>query len=259
MKPRVWHVAKELGITSKELIKYLNDIGVYVRTPSSTFEASDLARARKHFAPGNVERTRPAPVTRPRPRRHVPPPQVKEDVPSPVEAVAGYSHLHNPFFSPADYPVYLQALILLGAVKPPPPLRVAPLPIRGGREPITETDRLFLPPRGVRITADDVAQAKSFTQSWALHAFSDSEIGTWLAAGLKAHEAWLAAEIQEEGITPDRLHEACQNRKTKQPWTIVEVARRLPQERAYNPDATMGALLDEWLVPRSPRRRGRTG
>ncbi len=38
-KPRVHEIAKEFGITSKELLAHLNDIGEYVRGPSSTLEA----------------------------------------------------------------------------------------------------------------------------------------------------------------------------------------------------------------------------
>ncbi|TRY18985.1 translation initiation factor IF-2 [Tessaracoccus rhinocerotis] len=49
-KPRVHEIAKEIGITSKELLKKLNEMGEYVRGPSSTLEAPVVRRLRESLS-----------------------------------------------------------------------------------------------------------------------------------------------------------------------------------------------------------------
>src|SRR5207249_7014511 len=44
-KKRVHEIAKEQGLTSKEVIKALTDAGVYVRAASSAVEERDIRRA----------------------------------------------------------------------------------------------------------------------------------------------------------------------------------------------------------------------
>src|SRR5262249_39817077 len=50
-KRRVHEIAKELGIESKDLIKKLHDIGVDVKSHSSTVDEDDLKRALAGPAP----------------------------------------------------------------------------------------------------------------------------------------------------------------------------------------------------------------
>jgi len=50
-KPRVHEIAKEIGITSKELLKKLTDMGEYVSSASSTLEAPVVRKVREAFAP----------------------------------------------------------------------------------------------------------------------------------------------------------------------------------------------------------------
>ncbi len=50
-KPRVHEIAKEIGITSKELLNKLNEMGEYVRGPSSTLEAPVVRKIRETLAP----------------------------------------------------------------------------------------------------------------------------------------------------------------------------------------------------------------
>jgi hypothetical protein len=89
---------------------------------------------------------------------------------------------------------------------------------------------------------------------WEDYGFSPDEVRARLDGGLAPREAGLAALLIEEGITPDRLYEPCRRKGIKEPMAIVDVARLLPQARAYDPDASLCELLDEWMVPR--RRRG---
>ena len=53
-KPRVHEIAKEIGITSKELLKKLTDMGEYVSSASSTLEAPVVRKVREAFAPNPV-------------------------------------------------------------------------------------------------------------------------------------------------------------------------------------------------------------
>ncbi|WP_062529002.1 translation initiation factor IF-2 [Demequina rhizosphaerae] len=48
-KPRVHEIAKELGVSSKDLIGKLNELGEYVKGPSSTLEAPVVRKAREAF------------------------------------------------------------------------------------------------------------------------------------------------------------------------------------------------------------------
>ncbi|MDN4483704.1 translation initiation factor IF-2 [Demequina lignilytica] len=48
-KPRVHEIAKELGVSSKDLIAKLNELGEYVKGPSSTLEAPVVRKARDAF------------------------------------------------------------------------------------------------------------------------------------------------------------------------------------------------------------------
>ncbi|WP_144009313.1 translation initiation factor IF-2 N-terminal domain-containing protein, partial [Enemella evansiae] len=45
-KPRVYEIAKELGLESKQVLKTLNDMGEFVRSASSTVEAPVVRRLR---------------------------------------------------------------------------------------------------------------------------------------------------------------------------------------------------------------------
>jgi hypothetical protein len=155
------------------------------------------------------------------------------------------SYLNHPFLNPADY---LKAMAFLG---------FAPGRPRAGerlaRPNLTPVERLFLP--SGKYTRTDVEVAKSLAFWWEDYGFSCDQVRAWLHGGLAPREAGLAALLVEEGITPERLYEPCRHRTTKELLPLIDVARLLPQSRAYAPDATLCDLLDEWSVPRE-RRRG---
>ena len=61
-KARVHELAKELGISSKQVLSKLQDLGEYVKSPSSTVEAPVARRLRESMAGGDAgdgARTRP--------------------------------------------------------------------------------------------------------------------------------------------------------------------------------------------------------
>ena len=76
-KPRVHEIAKEIGITSKELLAKLGEMGEYVRGPSSTLEAPVVRRVREAFGgadetPAAPAAKKPAPKAAPKPAEATP-------------------------------------------------------------------------------------------------------------------------------------------------------------------------------------------
>jgi len=67
-KARVHELAKELGISSKQVLSKLQDLGEYVKSPSSTVEAPVVRKLRESMAGGadNGSARRPG-GSRPRP------------------------------------------------------------------------------------------------------------------------------------------------------------------------------------------------
>ena len=67
-KARVHELAKELGISSKQVLSKLQDLGEYVKSPSSTVEAPVVRKLRESMAggPDNGSARRPG-GGRPRP------------------------------------------------------------------------------------------------------------------------------------------------------------------------------------------------
>ncbi|WP_196771011.1 translation initiation factor IF-2 N-terminal domain-containing protein, partial [Mycobacterium colombiense] len=59
-KARVHELAKELGVTSKEVLARLNDQGEFVKSASSTVEAPVARRLRESFGGGKAAEKAPA-------------------------------------------------------------------------------------------------------------------------------------------------------------------------------------------------------
>ena len=91
-KPRVHEIAKEIGITSKELLSKLTEMGEYVSSASSTLEAPVVRKVREAFAP-KPEAPAPKPVdekpvakpapAKPTPKKPANKPQAKANPSSP--------------------------------------------------------------------------------------------------------------------------------------------------------------------------------
>jgi len=86
-KPRVHEIAKELGIPSKDLIAKLNELGEYVKGPSSTLEAPVVRKAKEAF-PAPTTPAVPAPASKPAaskpsPKPAAPKPATPEPEPEP--------------------------------------------------------------------------------------------------------------------------------------------------------------------------------
>ncbi|MCL2789001.1 MAG: translation initiation factor IF-2 N-terminal domain-containing protein, partial [Micrococcales bacterium] len=79
-KKRVHELAKELGVTSKDVLAKLKEMGEYVRGPSSTVEAPVERQLREAFPPPAPE---PEPAPEPPPAPEPTPPPAPEPTPPP--------------------------------------------------------------------------------------------------------------------------------------------------------------------------------
>nr|WP_255633050.1 translation initiation factor IF-2 [Demequina sp. TTPB684] len=85
-KPRVHEIAKELGVPSKDLIAKLNELGEYVKGPSSTLEAPVVRKAKEAF-PASAAPAKAAPATKPAAAKPAPKPAApKPAAPEPEAA-----------------------------------------------------------------------------------------------------------------------------------------------------------------------------
>ena len=86
-KPRVHEIAKEIGITSKELLKKLTEMGEYVSSASSTLEAPVVRRVREAYAPKAETAVAKPAAPKPSPTKPTPRPAGGKDK-TPSEPVA---------------------------------------------------------------------------------------------------------------------------------------------------------------------------
>ena len=119
-KPRVHEIAKEIGITSKELLKKLTDMGEYVSSASSTLEAPVVRKVREAFAPKTE-----APAAKPAAPK---PPAAK---PAPRPAAKGQA----PSAPAAAKPVVTPGAPTPSSAVPSEPARPAPKPSPGRPAP----------------------------------------------------------------------------------------------------------------------------
>ncbi|WP_181720521.1 translation initiation factor IF-2 [Nocardia gipuzkoensis] len=133
-KARVHELAKELGVTSKELLATLKEQGEFVKSASSTVEAPVARRLRESFAAksapsnGNKPGARPGPSGRPaaKPAGGGPRPGPRPPAPTPAPAV---QETAVPAARTGESP----------AVKPGPAARPAPAPSPSPKPPARES------------------------------------------------------------------------------------------------------------------------
>ncbi|MFD1214701.1 translation initiation factor IF-2 N-terminal domain-containing protein, partial [Arthrobacter sp. GCM10027362] len=88
-KVRVHELAKELGITSKDAVAKLQELGEFVRSASSTIEAPVVKKLRDAFPAGQSKpASAPAPQAVPRPAPAAPKPGVRQEAPAAKPAPA---------------------------------------------------------------------------------------------------------------------------------------------------------------------------
>ncbi|MGQ0841803.1 translation initiation factor IF-2 [Actinokineospora sp.] len=142
-KARVHELAKELGVTSKDVLAKLKDLGEFVKSASSTVEAPVARRLRDAYpGKGDVKANGPRPGPKPAPRPQAPRPEQSAPVAASAPPTPTVSGAPKPGVTPGPRPA------------PKPVVRTEPEPVR---EPVREPAREQAP---AAAAADPVAPPK---------------------------------------------------------------------------------------------------
>ncbi|MEJ1105460.1 MULTISPECIES: hypothetical protein [unclassified Kribbella] len=71
---------------------------------------------------------------------------------------------------------------------------------------------------------DDRELARQYVLSWRSYSFTPDAVRRWMEAGLGPSDMELAADLEAEGIEPERLDEVIVHPNTREPATILDVA-----------------------------------
>jgi hypothetical protein len=198
-KARVHELARELGVSSKQILSKAKDLGLFLKSASSTIEAADARRLRDTL----TGRTQVTPGPRTWPHRPVG---------------------NNPYSPPRPGPP--------AAVPQPrtPPLRLRPRPMPTGPQPdddpfavalrraqakskstkTTHTpkpnpfvDVILARTRALQYTGEPTPSVVyEWAQMWIEEWFDADDVAAWMDAGLKGNEAHRAAQLCRDGWTP---------------------------------------------------------
>ncbi|MEB3022293.1 translation initiation factor IF-2 [[Mycobacterium] crassicus] len=146
-KARVHELAKELGVTSKEVLARLSEQGEFVKSASSTVEAPVARRLRESFGGGKPAAEpaakAPAKTAPPAPEKAAPTPA---PIPTPAQAVKAEAPAPTPAPAPAKpaAPAAPVAEAPAPAAPPasPPPAAPGPRPAAPGPKPGARTPRV---------------------------------------------------------------------------------------------------------------------
>lgn len=212
---RVHHIAKEIGVSSQEVLEVLEEIGEYVKSSQSLVEAPIIRRVHERFGVTYASPVRSAET---------------------VEAPTSSSSPHNPrgLAAPPRRPKR-DNHPLMGEISP-----------RREREAYVDSSPATTTPPTTSWTnrrddqqwgdlaGGDASSTFEF-EEWKLRGFSDIERDVWIAAGLRAGQARWAQELRDGGLSPTDLDVDLYG------WTVVvrlqhgegakAVARMLSQMR----------------------------
>lgn len=201
---RVHELAQDLGISCDDILDFLDDVGVKVRSRSSVLAESVQGRIRGKFAPDTLIRA-PRPSRRARrlsarrtPVRHhdqattmptapapstTPPAAASTPPAAAVPAAVGPDVL---FLAPGALPAPAPRT----ATRASDPAHRSPLPTQRAPEPDPE--------------AEAMAEAAALA-GWIRREFTEPEFLRWQEAGLAVDESALADQCRTAGIEPDQL------------------------------------------------------
>ncbi len=150
-KPRVHEVAKELGLTSKEVLAHLEAIGLSVKSHSSSIDEEVADRVRSELTNGGAPPSAPAPVPEPAPE----PPVTPAPAPQPEPAA-------EPPVTPAPVKVHRGITVKDFAAKVDLPAAAIVKKLIGLGEMVTVTQSMS--DEAIVLVAEDLGRAVSVVE-----------------------------------------------------------------------------------------------
>ena len=192
MKARVHEVAKELRKTSKAIMAALTDMGEFVKSPSSTVDATAVRKLREKFGTNHADSYSAAPPPSPQAAADslFLAPLAKPDLRGEAAEMFGVS------------PDTLKLRDAPGRLGPRPGTRSAARPAA----PVTKiqgTKLAFASPRRGRPVS--AAEAPNHDAEWARHFFTPEQRAVWMDGGLRDSQADMASKCAEFEIDPSML------------------------------------------------------
>jgi Translation initiation factor IF-2, N-terminal region len=192
MEARVHEVAKELRKTSKAIMAALTDMGEFVKSPSSTVDATAVRKLREKFGTNHAASYSAAPPPSPQAAADslFLAPLAKPDLRGEAAEMFGVS------------PDTLKLRDAPGRLGPRPGTRSAARPA----VPVTKiqgTKLAFASPRRGRPVS--AAEAPNHDAEWARHFFTPEQRALWMDGGLRDSQADMAAQCAEFEIDPSML------------------------------------------------------
>ena len=192
MEARVHDVAKELRKTSKAVMAALTDMGEFVKSPSSTVDATAIRKLREKFGMNHAASYSAAP-----------PPSPRAAADSLFLAPLAKSDLRGE--AAEMFGVSPDTLNLRDAVARPGP-RPGTRSTARPAVPVTTiqgTKLTFASPRRGRPVS--TAEAPNHDADWARHSFTPEQRALWMDGGLRDSQADMAAQCAEFEIDPSML------------------------------------------------------
>lgn len=222
-KVRVYELAKELGLESTTLLATLNEIGEFVKSPSSIIEPPVARRLRDLYAASIGATRRPSPEPRQRHRGS----QVRPLRPTSTTA------------RPARNPPFPRRLRAMNH----PPLS----------DPQTQAALIF-GEAAVRLTSPADARTGAFRDgydyAWQQHFIEHVVFSDFILNGLEPHEADLAHEVLLTGLRPSQLGSRLGDHTVLEWLRMGHTAERVAETlREVQDDPKSAHLVDEEQPP----------
>lgn len=200
-RQRIRDVAKELGLSSRQLLAELSEMGEYASSAASYIESPVIRAVHDRLGVAYIEPDKPEPD----PQRTASPATPGLEPPRPRERRENHP-LMNEASRPRDRAVWDGPRRDASGIKS------------------TEQTRPRWAARSVeqqwaQVSTGDATAAFEF-EEWKLRGFTDVERDVWMDAGIRAGQAKWAAELRDGGLRPVDLQTDLNG------WTVIERLQR---------------------------------
>jgi hypothetical protein len=203
-RERVREVAKDVGVSARQLLDVLRQLGEFLPSAAGYIEAPVIRKVHDYY--GVTYDTLP-----PVPGKDAAPPSLAGGLRPPAKRKRRENHplMNDPSRFRDQGPDATYAWDRPGAARKPP-----------GR-----WDSLSVEQRWAQATDGDASSAFEF-EEWKLRGFNEVERDVWMAAGLRASQAKWAAELRDGGLLPADLQTNLHG------WKVIDRLQRGEGARA---------------------------